>query len=164
MANQKPETVFNIETLFTDINRSFLTAAQQLQETLETEEWLDSPYIYHMPKMHLSMRLSLSHSDGKVKGFFSKRSTQKEESVTSLIEVDVVSMPRQPAKVDIEWLQRSLNTLLGTNLEVDGKFGEQSRSALKDFQAAHGLPQTGEPGQPTVVRIRRMLAAQTGGG
>jgi hypothetical protein len=52
-----------------------------------------------MPKMHMSMRLELSHSDGKIKGVFRKSSSQKEESVTSVIEVDVVAVPRQPVPV-----------------------------------------------------------------
>lgn len=102
MASQKPETIFNIEKLFTDINQSFLSAARGLQDTLDTEEWSDSPYVYHMPKMHMSMRLELSHSDGKIKGVFRKSSSQKEESVSSVIEVDVVAVPRQPVPVASE--------------------------------------------------------------
>lgn len=99
MASQKPETIFNIEKLFTDINQSFLSAARGLQDALDTEEWSDSPYIYHMPKMHMSMRLALSHSDGKVKGVFKKSSSKNEESITSVIEVDVVAVPRQSIPV-----------------------------------------------------------------
>mgnify|MGYP001820788140 CR=1 FL=1 len=159
MAAKKPETVFDIETLFSDLNRSFLTAAQNLRKTLDTGEWLDSPYVYHMPKMHLSMRLALSHSDGKVKGVFTKESKQREESVTSLIEVDVVAMPRQPVEVDISWLQESLNQLLNKNLDVDGQMGPDTRAALKAFQEKHGLPKTGEPTLATVTGIREQLAA-----
>ncbi len=160
MATQKPETVFDIEALFSDINRSFLTAARQLQETFDDGEWVESPYVYHMPKMHLSMRLALSHSDGKVKGVFSKRSSKTEESVTSLIEVDVVAMPRQPVEVDIEWLQDSLNKLMNTNLAVDGVFGEESRKVLQRFQKKHGLTQDGVPRLPTIKKVRGELKAQ----
>jgi len=99
MASQKPETIFDIEKLFTDINQSFLSAARGLQKTLDTPEWSDSPYLYHMPKMHMSMQLVLSHSDGKIKGVFKKSSSQKEESITSVIEVDVVAVPRLPKQV-----------------------------------------------------------------
>jgi len=98
VASQKPETVFDIERLFADINRSFTTAALELRKTFDSEQWDDSPYVYHMPKMHLSMHLALSHSDGKVKGFFKKSSSKREEAVTSIIEVDVVAVPRQPPK------------------------------------------------------------------
>lgn len=159
MAAKKPETVFDIENLFSDINRSFLTAAQNLRKTLETGEWLDSPYVYHMPKMHLSMRLALSHSDGKVKGVFTKESKQREESVTSLIEVDVVAMPRQPVEIDVSWLQASLNKLLGKTLDVDGEIGAATRGAVAAFQRREGLPATGEPTLATVARIRELLAA-----
>ena len=157
MASQKPETVFNIDTLFADINESFLTAVDKLQTTFESEKWLDSPYVYHMPKMHLSMRLALSHSDGKVKGVFSRRSTQKEESLTSLIEVDLVAIPRQPPQVDVAWLQRSLNTLLGTNLEIDGALGAEPRGAIKLFQTGNELKVDGAPNLQTIAKIRQMI-------
>lgn len=95
MSSQKPETIFDIERLFADINRSFTQAAMELRRTFDTDEWSDSPYVYHMPKMHLSMRLALSHSDGKVKGFFRKTSNKREEVLSSTIEVDVVAVPRK---------------------------------------------------------------------
>ena len=149
--------MFNIEALFADINQSFLTAAHNLQTTFESEKWLDSPYVYHMPKMHLSMRLALSHSDGKVKGVFTRRSTQQEESLTSVIEVDLVSVPRQPLQVDVAWLQRALNQLLGTDLEVDGILGEESRQAIKRFQKKNELNGDGQPNRPTILKIRQMI-------
>lgn len=93
---EKPETVFNIESLFVDINQSFIKAAENLRDKFETDEsWKGSPYVYHMPKMHLSMRLALSHSDGKVKGFFRKRTSKTEEEVISTLEIDVIAVPRQ---------------------------------------------------------------------
>lgn len=93
---EKPETVFNIETLFVDINKAFITAAANLRDEFDTgDRWKDSPYIYHMPKMHVSMRLALSHSDGTVKGFFRKKSSKSEEEVVSTLEIDVVAVPRQ---------------------------------------------------------------------
>ena len=94
MSTTKPETVFDIESLFTQINDSFTTAAIQLKDTFQRPEWQDSPFVYHMPKMHLSMRLVLSHSDGKVKGFFHKESSQNEQELTSIVEIDIVAVPR----------------------------------------------------------------------
>ena len=157
MATQKPETVFDIEVLFSDINRSFLTAAGDLQEIFESDEWAESPYVYHMPKMHLSMRLALSHSDGKVKGWFTKRSSKIEESVTSLIEVDVVAMPRQPPEIDMKWLQESLNKLMNTNLTVDGVFGKETQKVLRRFQKKHGQAEHGQPRLSTIKKIREEL-------
>jgi hypothetical protein len=94
MAVQKPETIFDIADLFTQLNDAFTTAAIGLKKTFEKGEWADSPFVYHMPKMHLSMRLVLSHSDGKVKGFFHKESTETQQEVTSTVEIDVVAVPR----------------------------------------------------------------------
>ena len=102
MANQKPETVFDIESLFVQINDSFTSAALQLRQTFDGADWKQSPFVYHMPKMHLTMKLSLSHSNGKVKGVFRKTSTQHEEAMDSTIEVDVVAVPnpRIPGQAD----------------------------------------------------------------
>lgn len=93
---EKPETIFNIESLFVDINNAFITAAAHLRDEFETDDkWKQSPFIYHMPKMHLSMRLALSHSNGKVKGVFKKKTSKNEESIVSTLEIDVVAVPRQ---------------------------------------------------------------------
>jgi hypothetical protein len=93
--SQKPETVFDIEQLFTQLNTSFTDAALALRKTFEeSPDWKDSPFVYHMPKMHLSMRLVLSHSDGTVKGFFNKDSTENQQELASTVEIDVVAVPR----------------------------------------------------------------------
>ena len=97
MAVQKPETVFDLADLFTQLNDAFTTAAIGLKKTFEREEWADSPFVYHMPKMHLSMRLVLSHSDGTVKGFFHKESNETQQELTSTVEIDVVAVPRNLA-------------------------------------------------------------------
>jgi len=94
VAVQKPETIFDISDLFTQLNEAFTTAAVELKMTFDTPDWSDSPFVYHMPKMHLSMRLVLSHSDGTVKGFFNKESTESQQEVTSTIDIDVVAVPR----------------------------------------------------------------------
>jgi len=95
---EKPETRFDIEALFIDINKAFIAAAANLRDEFETDQkWQQSPFIYHMPKMHLSMKLALSHSDGKVKGVFRKKSSKNEQSVVSTLEVDVVAVPRHSA-------------------------------------------------------------------
>jgi len=46
-------------------------------------------------------------------------------------------------------LQRRLNSM-GANLEVDGKFGPRTEAALKAFQQANGIQQTGVLGQQTL--------------
>jgi len=94
VAVQKPETIFDISDLFTQLNEAFTHAAVELKKTFDTPDWADSPFVYHMPKMQLSMRLVLSHSDGTVKGFFNKESTESQQEVTSTIDIDVVAVPR----------------------------------------------------------------------
>ncbi len=56
------------------------------------------------------------------------------------------------------WVQRSLN-LLGAlpQLEVDGIYGDNSKRALRDFQAQHSLKRTGTPNRATVAAIRAAL-------
>ena len=95
MASDKPETVFDLSKLFQDINTSFTDSAIELQNTFKEKEWEDSPYVYHMPKMHISMQLELTHSSGTVKGIFRKSKTSESQQVTSTIEIDVVAVPRQ---------------------------------------------------------------------
>ena len=58
---------------------------------------------------------------------------------------------------EVEWLQGSLNKLLGTRLKVDGQFGEKTRRAVKRFQKEHGLQQDGVPGPLTRKRIQELL-------
>jgi len=95
---EKPETIFNIDSLFIDLNKAFLTAAENLRTEFDSnDKWKESPFIYHMPKMHLSMRLALTHSDGHVKGWFKKKTSKTEQEVISTIEMDVVAVPRQSA-------------------------------------------------------------------
>jgi hypothetical protein len=94
MSNTKPETVFDMSALFVEMNRSFTTAALQLREEFKKPEWLDAPYTYHMPRMQLSMKMVLSHTDGKVKGVFNKDSTEASQELTSTIDVELVAVPR----------------------------------------------------------------------
>ncbi|MGE3510591.1 MAG: hypothetical protein AB7N65_17095 [Vicinamibacterales bacterium] len=96
MASAKPETLFDIEDLLTQMNESFTKAALGLRKEFDKPEWADSPYVYHMPKMSIEVRLVLSHSDGKVKGFFRKESSEERQEVTSTVTIDVVAVPRLP--------------------------------------------------------------------
>lgn len=58
------------------------------------------------------------------------------------------------------WVQASLNTLGAMpQLVVDGEYGANSNKALKNFQAHHGLKQTGTPNRDTVKAIKAALPA-----
>jgi hypothetical protein len=62
---------------------------------------------------------------------------------------------------EIEWLQDSLNKLMGTRLKVDGRFGEKTRRSIRKFQKVHGLQQDGVPGPITKEKIRELLSTLT---
>lgn len=94
MSGKKPEVVFDLDELLRDINSSFVRSAEELHSTFQEDAWKDSPFVYHMPRMNLSIHLALSYSDGSVKGFFSKSSTSESQELSSTIEIEVVSVPR----------------------------------------------------------------------
>ena len=56
----------------------------------------------------------------------------------------------------VTWVQRSLNRVLGTALDVDGVAGEQTRAAIRRFQESRGLEADGLVGPATE---RALLAA-----
>jgi murein L,D-transpeptidase YcbB/YkuD len=58
---------------------------------------------------------------------------------------------------DVKWLQRSLNTLLGTHLTVDGVYGPNTKEAVGDFQAANGLQVDGVAGPITRAKLSELL-------
>ena len=91
----KAENVFDVEDVLANFNHAFLKAARDLRATFEQPEWRDSPVIYTMPKMHVSMQVSLSYSKDRLKGvFFSKTTESAENAMVSTIEVDLVAVPR----------------------------------------------------------------------
>lgn len=42
--------------------------------------------------------------------------------------------PEEQPRLDVRWLQQSMNTLVGTALVVDGSYGEETRKAVRKFQ------------------------------
>jgi peptidoglycan hydrolase-like protein with peptidoglycan-binding domain len=53
------------------------------------------------------------------------------------------------SKAYIQWVQRSLNKILGSGLAVDGVRGQKTRSAIRDFQRKYGLAVDGDVGPDT---------------
>ena len=49
----------------------------------------------------------------------------------------------------VMWVQRSLNQILGMDLDVDGVMGRQTRGAVRSFQTEAGLGVDGTPGPRT---------------
>lgn len=52
-----------------------------------------------------------------------------------------------------QWLQESLNKLMGSKLVVDGDIGEQTRKVIRDYQKSRGLDVDGWVGAGTQARI-----------
>lgn len=57
----------------------------------------------------------------------------------------------------VKELQQSLNQILGANLEVDGKFGDKTLAAVKQFQSQYGLTVDGDAGPNTNNKINSIL-------
>jgi len=93
--NQLPEAAFDLEEVLRQFNVAFMNAALELRSWQSSGPPADLPYAYHMPKMHVSMRVSLSYSSGKVKGVFRKSQTGTEQELVSTLELDVLAVPRE---------------------------------------------------------------------
>jgi putative chitinase len=65
---------------------------------------------------------------------------------------------------EVKSLQRDLN-ILGADpqLEVDGRFGNQTRLAVKEFQVTAGIAADGIPGPVTMTTIKLTLDSLRGG-
>lgn len=62
---------------------------------------------------------------------------------------------------EICWLQTALNMIIGANLEVDGSFGEKTKSAVIEFQSQYGLTADGTVGGQTIKKIKEILSSDT---
>lgn len=95
MSTQKHETVFDLDALMTGITASFVHAADNLQDACSQTAWKERhDYDYRMPQLKASICLELSHSNGKIKGFFRTQQTESHEKLASTIELDLVAVPR----------------------------------------------------------------------
>jgi len=93
------ETAFEIGELLDGITAAFADAAAGLRDDFsEGGPYADSPFVYHMPRMSCEIRLSFSYSKGKVKGMFSRATSNEEQELVSTITIDVVAAPKAIAK------------------------------------------------------------------
>ena len=83
-------------------------------------------------------------------------------SVASYSPSQVVALvyPRERARptlalnpVESQWVQASLNLLIGAGLDVDGELGPLSREAILEYQDDNGLHQTGVADKQTVAEM-----------
>lgn len=93
------EAAFEIRHLLDEITEAFADAAAALRDDFaEGGPYAGSPFVYHMPRMTCEIRLSLSYSEGKVTGMFSRSSSDHEQELVSTIKIDVVAMPKSALK------------------------------------------------------------------
>lgn len=58
---------------------------------------------------------------------------------------------------DVKWLQAALNVLNNANLDIDGSFGQGTRTAVRNFQSKNGLGVDGSCGNATRSKIISLL-------
>ncbi|MCG8512207.1 MAG: hypothetical protein MI741_23565 [Rhodospirillales bacterium] len=89
------ENEIQIDRLLQNMVSACTSAAVDLHEQMRRAP-ADMPQQYVIPRMRVELKMQMSYSEGRVKGFFSKNKTESEASSMSLIELDIVSVPRLP--------------------------------------------------------------------
>lgn len=56
-----------------------------------------------------------------------------------------------------KWLQKGLNSILGTNLTVDGSYGPKTRAAVTQLQEKYGLKADGIAANVTQALLQALL-------
>lgn len=112
------------------------------------------PVIYQIPKMSVSVKMSLTASKGKVWGVFSKSKEDTSEEIISTITLDFVATPRAQEMGMRRVLQYTTPTTVGEDVRIlqlklqeffkdkipkqdvapDGEFGLQTLQAAQAFQ------------------------------
>jgi hypothetical protein len=61
--------------------------------------------------------------------------------------------PSHPRTPHVRQLQERLKAVGFNPGSIDGFLGSQTKTALRQYQAAHGLPLTGEPDEATLTAL-----------
>jgi peptidoglycan hydrolase-like protein with peptidoglycan-binding domain len=65
----------------------------------------------------------------------------------------VVAAPVGPAVEEVIWAQAVLNAVADAGLPAEGNYGPRTKAALRGFQAANGIPQTGALDPTTEIAL-----------
>lgn len=114
-------------------------AAEGLAEPLRGRDWAAFARRYNGPGY------ARNHYDTRLASAFAAARRQAEEARAGGAPV--------LERGDVAALQAALNAATGAGLVVDGWPGRATAAALRRFQAAEGLPQTGEADAATLARL-----------
>lgn len=78
-------------------------------------------------------------------------------SSNSDVKVASPTLRKGNKNTNVKTLQSNLNKVMGTNLEVDGIFGNATLKALKDFQKKYGLVVDGIYGSKSAAKMKELL-------
>ena len=95
MAKERsPANIFDVEEILTGFTRSLTAAAEDLHQRFR--ETSNLPFEYTIPSMKVNLNLSLSYSQGKVKGFiFNKTQASDSQELGSTLELNIKAIPRR---------------------------------------------------------------------
>ena len=88
-------------------------------------------------------------------------STTTTTATTSKTKAQTVAKPtlkNGSKNTQVKYLQQNLNYILGTKLSVDGIFGANTASALKQFQKKYGLVVDGIYGKKSYAKMKKLLS------
>ena len=92
------DSAFDLDLLLSKLTESLRKAAGDLSKSFDEKGW-EEPYVYRIPRMQVSVKLSLSYSQDKVKGILIwKNTTAQEQSLVSTLDLEMVAVPRNKEK------------------------------------------------------------------
>lgn len=159
------EQAIELEKLMNHFSNALTSTVVALDSAFTHDPKLaQRPVIYQIPKMSVSIKMSLTVSQGKVRGiFWNKTQEGKSEEVVSTITLDFVATPRAmemglrrilqyttpiTTGEDVRILQMKLQEFFKDkpgrkDVVPDGEFGLQTVEAVKAFQLFYNAqPQT----------------------
>lgn len=98
-SENSPESLFDIETILEQFTTALTSSSVKLHDAFNNDaDKQNLPYVYHIPKMSISLKMELSYGKEKVKGIFRKSKASESSSLQSTMTIDVVSVPRTTDK------------------------------------------------------------------
>jgi hypothetical protein len=92
------ETEIDLGKLLQMMTSACTASARKLQEEMAQAPWRDSPVIYTIPTMKVSMKVSLTSTREQVKGILWWKTTQGSTAESlSQIELEIVATPNRAA-------------------------------------------------------------------